>query len=391
MPVSTANVFLYAATVGDYEMALAAAEVSGIPIQNVTGNFSQAWSAVLNGSDLVIAVGGAAVYSLYYNPCGWSNPSGLAGGHTPFEMFPLGQGIDAAKASYFVNAGGYTAMDSLKLSTMLAYYAVHGAFPAQLTGLPRQETPQQVCVSNASPTVKFPPDPTAPQVSSSSGGVGVYATFSSTQNVVAALQEGWKGIGVTGGLGTQAAPYTTALPNHPDLMVSQALTQTNANAFWLSFWTVSWPSGGDSFYDGAYKAGVFVAQTISGYKGKYQPNFVIIDPEGYNTPASNATEWSEWLHGWSDGIKSVNANLTPAFYTNQWQYTTYDLATVNLPSFVAVSPISGNSPVVKGGNIQGYIAYYAACPAQSSVQQTASWGGRFNTVQFRDSGVDCAP
>jgi hypothetical protein len=130
MPMSASNVYLYAAVPGDYVKCLAAADVCGIPYQNVTGDFTKAWLLVESGNQLVIAVGGAALHALHYNPCGWPNPRGMPAGHTPFEVFSSGCGIDASRAGYFVNAAGYTAIDSLKLAVMLAHYAVHGSFPA---------------------------------------------------------------------------------------------------------------------------------------------------------------------------------------------------------------------------------------------------------------------
>ncbi|MDQ0190616.1 hypothetical protein JI721_02945 [Alicyclobacillus cycloheptanicus] len=407
MPVSASKVYLYAAVQGDYVKCFAAADAAGIPYSNVIGEFSKAWGLVQDGSNLVIAVGGAALYALYYNECGWSNPSGQAGGHTPFETFPSGRGVDTPKANYFVNAAGFTSLDSLKLAVMMAYYAVHGTFPAHWNNLPTQETPKKVCVSNSSPTLSGgftgggAASTTAPAPATKTGrpapntqasaGVGVYASFTSTTEVQKALQMGWKGIAATGALGTKSAPYTQELSSNMDKLISDVLSEGNYNVWWLSFWTVSWPAGGDSFYEGGYKAGQYAGKTILSYKGKVLPNAIVIDPEGYNTPATTSTEWSDWIRGWADGLAEVDANLRPGFYCNQYQYKTYNLASINLPAYIAVSPIEGNTPEVKGGNVEGYDAYYATCPATADVNRVQSWGGKYSTVQFRDSGVDCAP
>lgn len=402
MPVSASNVYLYAATPMDYAKCVAAADVAGVPQSNVIGTFSEAWTRAQNGTDLVVVVGGAALDMLYYNECGWSNPSGQASGSTPFEVHPSGHGIDTVQANYFVNAAGHTAIASLKLAVMLTYYAVHGVFPAQWTSLPSQETPHKVCLSGASPNLgtsggvgsvissggggtKSRP---APQ---SSGGVGVYASFTSTTEIQSAIQMGWKGIAATSALGTKASPYTQELPRHMDKLISEVLSQGSDDVFWLSFWTVSWPAGSDSFYNGGYKAGQYAGQTLMGYGGKILPNAVIVDPEGYNTPASTSKEWSDWIRGWADGLSEVNSSLRPGFYANQSQYTTYDLKSLNLPAYIAVAPIAGNTPSVTGGNVEGYDAYYAACPSGADMLRVASWGAKFNTVQFRDSGVDCGP
>lgn len=403
MPVAPSNVYLYAAVPLDYAKCVAAANAAGVPQSNVLGSFSEAWKKIQSGTDLVIAVGGAALYALYYNECGWSNPSAQAGGSTPFAVYPIGQGIDTVQTDYFVNAAGTTAIHSLKLAVMLTYYAVHGVFPANWTHLPKQETPRKVCITSASPDLStnggaasvIPTSGTgatqsrrAPQ---SHGGVGVYASFSSTSEVRNAIQMGWKGVAATGALGTPASPYTQELSTQVDKLISEVLSSGSHNVFWLSFWTVSWPTGSDTFYQSGYKAGQYAGKTLMSYGGKVLPNAVIIDPEGYNTPASTAKEWSDWITGWADGLRHVNSNLQPGFYANQSQYTTYDLKSLGIPAFIAVSPIPGNTPQVSGGNIEGYDAYYAACPASADVQQVISWGGKFNTVQFRDSGVDCGP
>lgn len=376
MPLPKERVHLYAATSGDYVKALAAADVCGLSPSQVTGDFSEAWRLVASGQALVIAVGGAALHALYYNPCGWHNPAGQAGGHTPFEVFPAGSGVDAVKANYFANAAGFVAMDSLKLAVMLAYYALHGTFPHQLQRLPRQEVPRQLCVADASPQLPALAvhwGSPAPRTGNPAP-VGVYADFTSAALVQRALQLGWQGISATGALGTRSRPYTAELPTHPDANIAQVLSQTDGTTWWLSFWTVSWPADGDSFYEGGFHAGKYAASCLTSLKGKYLPTYVVIDPEGYNTPAHTSAEWTEWLHGWAQGITSVNAQLKPAFYCNQNQYETYNLSSVKIPAFVAVSPIDGNKPYVEGANIEGFAAYYAGCPVAGDISQVKSWG-----------------
>ncbi|GEO27994.1 hypothetical protein AAC03nite_37790 [Alicyclobacillus acidoterrestris] len=128
MAVMPGNVLLYPADPANYDMALAAADVAGIPVSNVLGNFSDIWTHTASGNYLVIAVGANANNALYYNPCGWSNPAGEAAGHTPFAYAAEPQ-ASLPGANYFLNAAGTTAPGTLKLATMLAYYAVNGSYP----------------------------------------------------------------------------------------------------------------------------------------------------------------------------------------------------------------------------------------------------------------------
>jgi hypothetical protein len=396
MTVNQANLYFYAATQGDFLKCLAAADVCGIPQENAIGNYSQAWNLIAGGDNLVIAVGGAALYALYYNPCGWSNPAAIAGGRTPFDIFPDLQGVQGAEKNRFINAAGYTALDSLKLAVMLGYYAVHGVFPSGFLGMPRQETPQQKCVSDAAPIVNVNSSHTVPRNSSppksgTADSVGVYASFSSIAEITTAISHGWPGIGQTAALGTRGAPYTQVLSGRPDLNIAKFLQQANKEIWWLSFWTVSWPQSGDTFQQCGHVAGEYAAKIVQGYSGDVLPDYLILDPEGYNTPGSSLADWKAFITGWEAGIASVSKQIKAGFYCNQSQYMDYNLNEIPLPAFLAISPISGNKPFVKGSNIAGYIAYYAACPAKQDITQIQSWNGQYNTVQFRDSGADCGP
>ncbi len=394
MTINAGNVYFYAATQGDYLKCLAAANVCGIPSQNVLGTFSDAWNQVQSGESLVLAVGGAALYALYYNPCNWQNPSGMPVGHTPFEVFPSVQGIANIKSGYFVNAAGYTALDSLKLSVMLGYYAIHGTFPVNFLGMPQQEIPQKVCVASSMPVITLSgvTNPTTHLGPSQlNNSVGVYATFSTVTDVASAIALGWPGIGHTAALGTKSDPYTQVLVGRPDIVVSTGLANSQkTDVWWLSFWTVSWPAAGDSFSNAGFKAGQYAANIVKSYKGRV-PNYMVLDPEGYNTSPTAAINWAEFIYGWAQGIKGVDRTLNSGFYCNQSQYMDYNLASVTLPAFIAISPIDGNQPMVHGENIVGYIAYYADVPAASDISQVLSWNGKLSTVQFRDSGVDAGP
>lgn len=148
MPLDASKVLLYAAGAPDYQMALGAAAMSGIPATQVTGNFITAWNAVAAGKQLVIAVGGAALYALYYNPCGWTNPGNHPGGHTPFIVIntPTDTG---PRANYFVNAAGTSALDTLQIACAYTYYAVTGTIPTAFRTYPKVIQPQERCVGAA--------------------------------------------------------------------------------------------------------------------------------------------------------------------------------------------------------------------------------------------------
>ena len=143
------NVLLYAATPADQSAALDAATAAGLPATQVTSSFATAWAATLSGSYLVISVGDAATDALYYNVCGWANPSQGDAGSTPFYTVggPLDQppGTDAYEA-----ASAATVSQTPQLAADLAYYAVHGALPAGVTALPASAGPHRTCSGQAS-------------------------------------------------------------------------------------------------------------------------------------------------------------------------------------------------------------------------------------------------
>jgi len=141
------RVLLYAATPGDDASAITSASAAGLPASAVTENFATAWAAALTGNYLVIAVGQAADDALYFNTCGWSNPSGEGAGGTPFDLAsePSDQlpGVDL-----YENGAAATAAQTPALATDLAYYATHGKLPAGVTKLPAQGTPARVCAGS---------------------------------------------------------------------------------------------------------------------------------------------------------------------------------------------------------------------------------------------------
>lgn len=226
-------------------------------------------------------------------------------------------------------------------------------------------------------------------------GVGVYGSYSSYSDVVAAIGGGWPIVGDAGALGTRGPPYTAELPSQPDLNVARAIAAAGSPETWLSFWTVSGPVASDTWANDGFLAGRQAALTLNAYGA--HPSFVVLDPEGFNGAPTTPATWAQFLGGWAGGIRSINGSLVPAFYSNQSEYQAGALATIALPAFVAISPIrfpwgATNQPLVAGDNIRGFIEYYAVCQggaARADKAAVASHGALYNTVQFADSRVDC--
>ncbi|HEY2508870.1 MAG TPA: PKD domain-containing protein [Streptosporangiaceae bacterium] len=134
------RIVLYAATSGDATAARAGAAAAGLPASQVTTSFAAAWADTLSGEYLVIAVGTAANSALYYNVCGWANPSALPAGSTPFSLnnvdLPTFPPATTPLANVFEYANGPTAAATQAWATDLAYYALNGTMPAGVTALP---------------------------------------------------------------------------------------------------------------------------------------------------------------------------------------------------------------------------------------------------------------
>jgi hypothetical protein len=145
----TRAVRLYAAAPADYSAAVTAARTAGLAASQVVRSFPPAWDEASSGEYLVIAVGAAADDALYYNTCGWTNPSGLPGGSTPFDIAhpPLDQ---LPAADYYENGTGSAAAQTTRLATDLAYYAAHGTLPAGVTALPAAAPPAATCSGSPS-------------------------------------------------------------------------------------------------------------------------------------------------------------------------------------------------------------------------------------------------
>ncbi|QQE78789.1 glucosaminidase domain-containing protein [Alicyclobacillus sp. SO9] len=168
MAISTSNIYLYAATAGDFRMAQAAARLAGVSSGNVIGSFAVAYSLVqVSSQNFVLAVGGAALYALYYNPCGWG---GFSAGSTPFSYYTSAQ-CSALPTNMFINAAGTTAADTFYRVMALTYYAINCAYPNEFpsSSMPAGLTPQNSCKGNSDQSCPCP-----------SGGTGGGCSFPSS-------------------------------------------------------------------------------------------------------------------------------------------------------------------------------------------------------------------
>lgn len=147
LPVAPATfsdqVLLYAATPADEASAQAAAAAAGLPASQVTGSYDVAWDATLSGNYLVIAVGLPATDALFFNACGWANPSADDAG-TPFFLAtaPLDQlpPLDA-----YEEAAAATSSLTPQYAIDVAYYATHGTLPPGVTALPARAGLTRAC------------------------------------------------------------------------------------------------------------------------------------------------------------------------------------------------------------------------------------------------------
>lgn len=161
MTLAANQVAFYGATAYDYMNALAAADVNGVPMANVTGDFNTAATWVENATYMVIAVGHDADLALFWNPCGWNTTAysmtSYPACHTPFAYYS--EPYDGSPVSgLFESADGQASMDSLQLAVMLGHYAIHGAYPTDMTTLPPaqvlsgQTCSTSTCAGSASAT-----------------------------------------------------------------------------------------------------------------------------------------------------------------------------------------------------------------------------------------------
>jgi len=138
---------LYAATQADLTVAQNLAASMALPPTDIVGSFSQAWSDLNTGSDLLFAVGEAADNALYSNPCGWTNPAGEAAGDTPFYYIGnLSQQLPGADA--YENAAGTPPGTTAPLTDLLVTYALTGLSPNLAQGELGAALPTSACLGS---------------------------------------------------------------------------------------------------------------------------------------------------------------------------------------------------------------------------------------------------
>ena len=186
------------------------------------------------------------------------------------------------------------------------------------------------------------------------------------------------------------------------------VTYSGGRATWATGTSVPFTGTPQTFHDIGYTAGQQVAHWIDGYGLAIKPNFVTLDPEGYpdnhsGLDAAGSAQWAAMMQGWSDGIRSIDGSLTPAFYATQSEYLQFNLASINMPFFLAVAfGGDGNGIVpprrlsgVNGANIRGVVAFYygpsgaiQCATVRQAAANIASWGYPNNTLQF-NPGLAC--
>jgi Domain of unknown function (DUF1906) len=125
-------ILLYAADKASMAVAVATARALALPFSDVTGSFSQAWTASAGGQALVLAVGQPAANALYFNVCGWANPAHRKAGSTPF-YYPGEPQRQSPGRNYFELSDAGNAAGTTQLTTQLTQYALAGTLPEQQT------------------------------------------------------------------------------------------------------------------------------------------------------------------------------------------------------------------------------------------------------------------
>jgi len=125
-------IVLYAADKTSMSTAVATAQALALPLSDVTGSYSRAWTATAAGKSLVLAVGQPAADALYFNVCGWANPAKRHAGSTPFYYVGEPRRTPPGK-NYFELSDTSNAPGTSQLTTQLTQYALAGTLPEHQT------------------------------------------------------------------------------------------------------------------------------------------------------------------------------------------------------------------------------------------------------------------
>jgi hypothetical protein len=144
---------LYAADHASMAVAAQVARALALPPGDLTGSFSQAWTDVAGGRDLVLTVGEPAANALYFNVCGWPDPRGLPAGVTPFYYMGEPQQRPPGR-NYFELADMSTAAGTALVATQVTQYALAGTLPNYGSAPAASAPPALTCLG--SPNIKVP-------------------------------------------------------------------------------------------------------------------------------------------------------------------------------------------------------------------------------------------
>jgi hypothetical protein len=237
-------------------------------------------------------------------------------------------------------------------------------------------------------------------------GVGVYGTFLTTSQTTADISEGWQIDAQTGSHGLSSSPWTAENSADLDHTLEEGISDQSTTVTWSSYWTVGAPTGSSptaaQYYSAGRQAGEYVAAELDGFSTTTVADFVILDPEGGGTLPTTTSGWDNWYWGWQDGLWEIDPVLTGGYYLNynDATYESLSIDSVGLPAFYAYTPIIDNAPSYTDALIDsdaGYSVPYTSGESCSSadtgeyVSAADGYGKQYQTVQFQNSGVPCAP
>lgn len=354
MALLPSQVILYAADPVDYQIAMGAAAAADIPMSQIVGSFYDAWNFVSSGRYNVIAVGGPALFALYYNPCGWGNPAGGAGGSTPFAL-AAAPSATLPGANRFVNAAGSNRQKTLRLAVAFAYYAVQGIYPEEYGQPPYAVSPLNLCVGSPAVTV-----PNLGYLWGVDSAAAVNATF-------------YQCVQVTYGRPAFWGRYLTAVPGVNDGLSSTEVAllhqqKTRVLVIYNGFGGSA--TGYSNGHNAANNASAYARDTL------HVPSGVSIfaDIEG-GYPIDSA-----WIEGWCDSMAA--SGYVPGLYENPLgkgsQFESAYCAALSSDSNVSLALLWSNEPepgVRPQQSAPAWAPRVSGCNVKTAVWQYGEGGG----------------